>query len=91
MDGIGRSDRDARLGCRQVRRMLQAFLDGEVDPLEGELVAAHLESCSRCQVEAETQMLVIVALRRLRPDLDLAAYTRLVEAAERLTGLDPRG
>ncbi|MFU8840617.1 MAG: anti-sigma factor family protein [Nitriliruptoraceae bacterium] len=82
--------RDARLGCRQVRRMLQSFLDGEVDPLEGELVAAHLESCSRCQVEAEIQQLVIAALRRLRPDLDLAAYTRLVEAAERLAASEPR-
>lgn len=87
MDAMGR---ESRLGCRQVRRMLQSFLDGEVDPLEGEFVAAHLESCTRCQVEAEIQQLVIAALRRLRPDLDLAAYTRLVEVAERLTASDAR-
>jgi len=87
MDAMGR---EARLGCRQVRRVLQSFLDGEVDPLEGELVAAHLESCSRCHVEAEIQQLVIAALRRLRPDLNLAAYTRLVEAAETLAASERR-
>ena len=71
--------RSDRLGCRQVRRTLHSFLDGEVDPVQGELVAAHLESCPRCGVEAEVLTLVIDALRRLRPDIDLAAYTRLAE------------
>lgn len=74
-----------RLGCRQVRRTLQAFLDGEVEPLHAELVAAHLESCPRCRVEAELLTRVIESLQRLRPDLDLAAYTRLVEGTEQLT------
>ena len=77
-----------RLGCRQVRRTLQAFLDGEVEPLRAELVAAHLESCSRCQVEAEVLARVIESLQRLRPDIDLAAYTRLVETADGLTEHD---
>jgi hypothetical protein len=31
----GAIERQALLGCRQVRRMLWSFLDGEVDPLEG--------------------------------------------------------
>ena len=80
---------DTRLGCRQVHRTLQAFLDGEVDPLQGELVAAHLESCPRCGVEAEVLTRVIDALRRLRPDIDLAAYTRLAELAEQLHEDEP--
>jgi len=90
MEGTGWGTGAVRLGCRQVRRMLQAFLDGEVDPVDGEVVAAHLESCSRCQVEAEIQQLVIAALRRLRPDLDLAAYTRLATVAEQLTQRERR-
>lgn len=85
MGGTGRVGTEPRLGCRQVRRTLQAFLDGEVDPVDGERVAAHLESCSRCQIEAEIQQLVIAALRRLRPDLNLTAYTRLVAVAEQVT------
>ena len=78
-----------RLGCRQVRRTLQSFLDGEVEALHAERVAAHLESCARCQVEAELLARVIESLQRLRPDIDLAAYTRLVEATEQLSGRDP--
>jgi anti-sigma factor RsiW len=74
-----------RLGCLQVRRTLQSFLDGEVEPRRAELVAAHLESCSRCHVEADLLANVIEAIRRLRPDLDLAAYTRLVDAVQDLT------
>lgn len=89
---MGRTTRNndqRRLGCRQVRRTLQAFLDGEVEPRRAELVAAHLESCARCQVEAEVFEQVIASIRRLRPDLDLAAYTRLVETCEQLSGRDP--
>jgi anti-sigma factor RsiW len=75
-----------RLGCVQVRRTLQSFLDGEVEPHLAELVAAHLESCSRCDIEAGMPARVIDSIRRLRPDLDLAAYTRLADAAEDLIG-----
>jgi anti-sigma factor RsiW len=77
-----------RLGCLEVRRFLQSFLDGEVGPGRAELVAAHLESCSRCRIETETLRRVIAALRRLRPDLDLAAYTRLVSVVEELADGD---
>jgi anti-sigma factor RsiW len=79
---------NGRLGCRQVRRVLQSFLDGEVEPRRAEMVAAHLESCSRCHVEAELLSRVIDAIQRLRPDLDLAAYTRLVAGVEDLTEPD---
>jgi anti-sigma factor RsiW len=74
-----------RLGCRQVRRALQAFLDGEVEPRRAEMVAAHLESCSRCHVEADVLARVIEAIQRLRPDLDLAAFTQLVANVEDVT------
>ncbi|MEX0836446.1 MAG: zf-HC2 domain-containing protein [Nitriliruptor sp.] len=74
-----------RLGCLQVRRTLQSFLDGEVEARRAEMVAAHLESCSRCHVEADMLARVIEAIQRLRPDLDLAAYTRLVAAVEDVT------
>ncbi len=83
-----------RLGCRAVRRILQAFLDGEVEASQAELVAAHLESCGRCGVEARTFEAVIAALRRLRPDLDVEAYTRLRQVVDRLAadgGVEPPG
>jgi anti-sigma factor RsiW len=78
---------NGRLNCLQVRRTLQSFLDGEVEPRRAEMVAAHLEGCSRCHVQADVLARVIEAIQRLRPDLDLdlAAYTRLVAAVEDLT------
>jgi anti-sigma factor RsiW len=75
------------LGCWRVRRTLQSFLDGEVEPRRAGLVAAHLESCSHCDVEADMLARVIEAIRRLRPALDRAAYTRLVATFEELTEL----
>lgn len=84
-----RSTMNERLGCRQVRRILQSFLDGELDERDVELVAAHLESCTRCRVEADTFSQVIDALRMLRPDIDLAGYTRLVATVEDVIRTDP--
>lgn len=78
------------LDCWQVRRTLQSFLDGEVTPEEAERVAAHLQDCSRCDVEAEVLTRVIEAVQRLRPDLDVAVYTRLVAAVDDLTQHGPR-
>jgi anti-sigma factor RsiW len=74
----------ARLGCLQVRRTLQAFLDGEVTPDRAEHVAAPLASCTRGRVEAEILARVISSLRRLRPDLALAAYPRLIDVVDRI-------
>ncbi len=75
-----------RLGCRQVHRILQSFLDGELGEHDVELVAAHLESCTRCRVEADMFGRVIEAVRELRPDIDLAGYTRLVASVEDIVG-----
>jgi anti-sigma factor RsiW len=75
---------DDRLGCHEVRRVLQAFLDGEIGAEAADLVAAHLESCTRCRFEADTLARVITELRRVRADLDPAAYARLVTAVDRL-------
>lgn len=41
-------------GCRHVARVLQAYIDGELDPRRAPLVAAHLEECRRCGLDAET-------------------------------------
>ena len=76
---------NGRSGCLKVRRTLQSFLDGEVEPHRAEVMAAHLERCSRCHIEAGMSAAVIEAIRRLRPDLSPAAYTRLVSAVEELT------
>lgn len=65
--------------CHQVAEVLQAYLDGELGPEDAEAVAAHLEFCRFCGIEASKVSAVVAAIRRQRPDLDL-------ELRERMTG-----
>lgn len=74
------------LDCRDVRRLMQRFVDGELPPSQTELVAEHLRDCQRCGLSADTFRAVKAALRRLRPDLDVDALTRLHTYADELTG-----
>lgn len=43
-----------RIECMRVSPLLQSFLDGELDALQRERVAAHLEACRRCGLAAST-------------------------------------
>ena len=63
--------------CGQVGAVLQAYVDGELGPQDGERVAEHLEHCDRCGIEAATIDRVIEAIRRQRPDLEVDALHRL--------------
>ena len=42
------------LNCKQVARVLQAYLNGELDGLDAWRVTAHLEDCRRCGLEVAT-------------------------------------
>ena len=42
------------LNCKQVARVLQAYLNGDLDELDTRRVTAHLEDCRRCGLEAAT-------------------------------------
>ena len=37
--------------CGQVGAVLQAYVDGELGPQDGERIAEHLEHCDRCGIE----------------------------------------
>jgi hypothetical protein len=71
--------------CHVVGAVLQAYLDGELGPQDAELVAEHLGHCERCQIEAETVVRVVDAIKRQRPDLDPAPIERLTGFVDRLT------
>lgn len=59
--------------CREIARVLQAHLDGELPAHEVEAVAAHLGECPPCDLEAEAYREIKSALRRtagsLPPDM----------------------
>jgi anti-sigma factor RsiW len=71
------------LTCRQVGRLLQSHLDGELDDLRARRVAAHLDDCLRCGLEAEAYRALRSALRRRLP-VDPDQLARLREFAAHL-------
>lgn len=85
-----------RVRCRRVARVLQSYLDGEVDPPTATAVSEHLEACRRCGLEASAYAAIKVAVAargagRDVPDVDPAALVRLTAFARSLDGGDAIG
>lgn len=76
--------RPGGMSCRQVGKVLQTHLDGELDDERRRRVAAHLEACERCGLEAEVIEGVRSALRRRRERLPAATAAALREFSDRL-------
>ncbi len=70
----------SRSGCHRVARVLQSYLDGEVDPPAAAMVAEHLEECRRCGLEASTYLAIKAAITATAPEasaVDPLAVERL--------------
>ena len=79
---------ERRMNCMQVARVLQAYLDGEVDEATARRVAVHLEDCRRCGLEAALYREVKKSLaRREMPDAQAVARLRAF-GESLLTGAD---
>ncbi len=65
-----------RMTCRDVARVLQACLDGEVDEVTAQRVAVHGEGCRRCGVEIAVYREIKNSLARQEVP-DEAAMARL--------------
>jgi anti-sigma factor RsiW len=81
---------DAPARCAEVARSLQPFLDGEVDGHTLRFVAAHLDDCRRCGLEAETYRALKRALLRVS-DPPAEPVARLRRFADRLAAGDVPG
>ena len=79
-----------QMSCHQVGKVLQSYLDDELDPDAARKVAAHLEDCRRCGLEAETYEALKESLRRGAGLAD-EPVSRLREFGEQLARgeLDP--
>jgi anti-sigma factor RsiW len=73
-----------QMPCHQVGQVLQSYLDDELDARATRKVAAHLEDCRRCGLEAETYEALKASLRRGPPGLADEPVTRLRQFGERL-------
>jgi anti-sigma factor RsiW len=75
------------MGCAEVGRLLQVYLDGELDDeTRARRLRAHLDDCRRCGLEAETYKRLKASLARTnRADAQFTdALNRLREFGERL-------
>lgn len=72
--------------CRQVTRVLQSLLDGELDDDWAARVSAHLDDCRRCGLEAETFRAIMGALVGEPTGTDDRSLKRLREFAAVLPG-----
>jgi anti-sigma factor (TIGR02949 family) len=70
--------------CREVAKVLQSFLDGELPEDQTDKVAEHVEHCERCGIEADVYLQVKESLRDLRTPPDREAMQRLHAFAENL-------
>ena len=71
------SHAEAMATCREVGRVLQSYLDGQVDELTARRVSAHLDACRRCGMEAYVYEELKQALARHAPRIDAAIVERV--------------
>ncbi|MBI2168537.1 MAG: zf-HC2 domain-containing protein [Actinobacteria bacterium] len=83
--------RRTMLTCREVGRVLQAHLDGEIEHQKAQAVATHLNGCAGCGLEADVYSEIKAALRRQAGELAPDAVERLRRFGEHLSahGDDP--
>lgn len=72
------------LDCHAVGELLQHYLDDELDPKRGARIAAHLDDCRRCGLEAETYSRIKGTLAAHRSDVPDESVERLREFGRRL-------
>jgi anti-sigma factor RsiW len=76
-----------------MRRAVEAYLDGELDPDDQAEAARHLSICWECSTAAETLRLIKRALRLRRDRTPSTVAERRLErfAASLAAGSDPEG
>lgn len=73
------------VNCHEVGKVLQSYLDGEVEPGFAAKIAAHLEKCKDCGLEYETYSRIKSSLNAHEAHVDAEAVDRLREFGRKLT------
>ena len=81
---FGRQRAPGPPSCRQVGRLLQSYLDGELPDARAVLVADHLDACLRCGLEASSYRWLKTRLTGLAPRTDACQLRRLHAFADPL-------
>jgi anti-sigma factor (TIGR02949 family) len=78
----------AEVNCREVGKVLQSYLDNDVEEDFAEKIAAHLEACKDCGLEVETYRQIKTSLASKMPEVEPAALERLKAFGNQLTNGD---
>lgn len=65
------------LSCQHVEKVMQEYLDNELDPAEVPKVLKHLETCRDCGLEAELYERIKTTLRGHQQTPDQASIDRV--------------
>ncbi len=77
--------RKPEVDCREVGRVLQSYLDDNVEADFAGRIASHLEECKKCGLEARTYAKIKDSLGETRPEIDPDAIERLRSFGTELT------
>lgn len=77
--------RGTDLDCREVGKVLQRYLDGDVDTDVAARIAAHLDDCRQCGLEYEIYARIKGSLTGHHEEIDMAAIARLRDFGRKLT------
>lgn len=80
-----RRGREDELDCGEVARVLQTYLDSELDQRIARKVSRHLEDCRRCGLEASTYRELKQRLSDMRRPVDPQVVERLRVFVDKLT------
>ena len=79
--------RNRKMSCRRLGKVLQTYLDGELDSETALLVSGHLEECRKCGLEADTYEALLGSLQNGVVDQESReAIHRLAEFGSQLAG-----
>ena len=78
--------RSSRARCMEVRRVINGFVDGQVEEGFAAKIAEHLEDCRRCGLDAEVYANIKRSLQSKPPTIDDEAIDRLREFGSKLAG-----
>lgn len=75
--------------CAEITKVLQSYLDGQVDDLTSRRVRRHLEHCRLCGLESETYQAIKGAIARRAGQVDPDVLDRLRAFGEGLAEEGP--
>lgn len=74
------------MSCLEAARLIDGYIDGEIDEATCAKIVYHLEICRECGMEAELYMQIKIAVGRHRTSVSAESLAKLREYARGLVG-----